>query len=122
MTQDKASHRRALMRAVSILGISLGMAGVATAAEIGSQSSGGGAGKVIANQHKADDLGHSSAQVKLDSAQVKGESHQWKQDSHQLKGESHQLKLDSNQIKQSNQHKQSPGVTHGLNPQPEPPG
>lgn len=87
------------MRAVSILGISLGMAGVATAAEIGSQSSGGGAGKVIANQHKADDLKHSSGQVKLDSAQIKGESHQLKLDSHQVKGESQQWKLNPSQIK-----------------------
>ena len=103
MTQDKASQRRALMRAVSVLGISLGMAGAANAAEIGSQSSGGGAGKVITNQHKADYL-------KLDANQHKANYVK------QVPSDSHQIKM------QTNQHKVSPGVTHGLNPQPEPPG
>ncbi len=113
MTQDKASHRRALMRAVSILGISLGMAGSATAAEIGSQSSGGGAGKVITNQQKADYLKLEANQHKADYLKLDAER---KAGGEQHPQDSHQIKLNSNQ------HKSSAGVTHGLNPQPEPPG
>ena len=102
MTHDKGGGRKALLRAVSVLGISLGVSAVALAEEgpkqIGSATSGGGAGKVT-NQYKADYLKHSSDQVKLDSAQLKGDSHQLKLDSHQVKGESKQWKLNSSQIK-----------------------
>ena len=117
MSHDRNGGRKALLRAVSVLGISLGISAVALADEspkqIGSATSGAGAGKA-SNQYKADYLKHSSSQLKYESGQIKGESHQWKLDSNQIKGESHQLKLDSHQYKQ--------GVSHELNPQPLPPG
>ena len=107
MSQNKMSGRNALLRAVSVLGISLGISAVALAEEnpketIGSQSSGAGSGKV-SNQYKADYVKHGPL-----------DSHQLKYDSNQIKGESHQLKLDSVQHKQT--------VGHALNPQPLPPG
>lgn len=137
MSHDKGGGRKALLRAVSVLGISLGMSSVALAdeapKEIGSATGGAGAGKVMttqqkadylklqANQHKADYLKLDANQLKYESGQIKGESNQLKYESGQHKGQSNQLKLDSLQHKiDSNQHKQ--GVSHELNPQPEPPG
>ncbi len=108
MSHDRNGGRKALLRAVSVLGISLGISAVALADEspkqIGSATSGAGAGKT-SDQYKADYLKHSSSQLKYESGQI---------NSNQVKGESHQLKLDSHQYKQ--------GVSHELNPQPLPPG
>ena len=94
MPTNDDRRKAALLSAVSMLGLSLGVSlslepGSAAAADSGSVQQ-----KVEANHIKGE-----SQQIKLQGQQIKGESQQIKLKGEQIKGESQQLKGGGNQIK-----------------------
>jgi hypothetical protein len=101
MPTNDDRRKAALLSAVSMLGLSLGVSlsvepGSATAADPGSVQQ-----KVEANHIKGE-----GKQIKLQGQQIKGESQQIKLKGEQIKGESQQIKLQGQQIKgESQQHK-----------------
>jgi hypothetical protein len=93
MPTNDDRRKAALLSAVSMLGLSLG---VSLSLEPGSAAADSGSvqQKVEANHIKGE-----SQQIKLQGQQIKGESQQIKLKGEQIKGESQQLKGGGNQIK-----------------------
>jgi X-X-X-Leu-X-X-Gly heptad repeat protein len=90
---SNAIQVRALLAAVSLMGLSVG------AAHAQAVNASPEKGTTTSNQLKADQVKASSSQIKVGSSQIKVGSSQIKVGSNQLKASSSQIKLDSSQMK-----------------------